>query len=47
MGCRGLYLEEMVVMFDSLYCEHEIASNIWADVFDDWAKEHGWKERDA
>ena len=39
--------EKIVSDFYSLYCEHEIASNVWADVLDEWAKEHGWEERDA
>ena len=34
--------EKIAEDFDSRYCEHEIASNIWSDVIDDWAKEHGW-----
>jgi len=39
--------EKIAEDYKSLYCEHEIASNVWADVLDEWAKEHGWKERDA
>lgn len=35
--------EKIAEDFESRYCEHEIASNIWWDVINDWAKEHGWK----
>ena len=32
-------LENIVSEFQSRYCEHEIASNVWTDVFEEYRKE--------
>lgn len=33
-------IEKIVSAFESQYCEHEIASNVWADVFEEYLKEN-------